>query len=64
MLAIGRKIFGARPPVFQLNRVLIRGFSTAQMDATNPYYILGLEKNASYDEIKKQYYKLGMIGFT
>jgi len=37
----------------------VRPFSSSK--AYNPYYILGVEKEMSFDEIKKQYYKLGRL---
>ena len=38
----------------------VRFFSSVSFD---PYYVLGVDKNMEFDEIKKKYYKLGNIHF-
>lgn len=41
----------------QLHRTVRRHFSSGNQMA-DPYYILGVDKNTDYDEIKKVFYSL------
>ena len=41
------------------SRIIPKRYSFATTTSFNPYYILGVDKETPFDEIKKQYFKLG-----
>ena len=56
MLALGRKMFATKASYGAFPRL----FSTTRSSgSSNPYYVLGVEKTENFEEIKRQYYKLG-----
>ena len=60
MISIAIKLFNVQRSQRSSLLAFGRQFSTAKISGSvSPYYILGVDQSATFDEIKKQYFKLG-----
>ena len=60
MISIVKTLFHVQPIQKVTWQSMRRHFSTSRSGGSvSPYYILGVDQSATFEEVKKQYYKLG-----